>query len=80
MSIKKLEIMENGELKQYDVLFTLRDEKKNKQYVIYTDINSNIDIYAAIYDEKNNKLDYINDPEKQKIITEIMNIVKNKVS
>ena len=80
MDIKKIEIMENGELKQYDVLFTLKDEKKNKQYVIYTDVNSNIDIYAAIYDENNGKLDYIDNPEEQKLISEILNIVKSKIS
>ena len=80
MDIKKIEIMENGELKQYDVLFTLKDEKKNKQYVIYTDVNSNIDIYAAIYDEKSGKLDYIDNPEEQKLISEILNIVKNNIS
>ncbi len=80
MELRKIEILENNELKQYDVLFTIKDEVQNKVYVIYTDINSDIDIYAALYDEKEKKLDYIDNPKEQKMIEEIINIVKEKMS
>lgn len=79
MEVKKIEIVENGELKEYDVLFTIKDEKKNKEFIIYTDTNSDIDIYAALYDEKENKLDYISDTKDQKMIEEIMNVVKDEM-
>ena len=35
MELRKIEIMENNELKQYDVLFTIKDEKQGKEFVIY---------------------------------------------
>ena len=80
MELRKIEIMENNELKQYDVLFTIKDEKQGKEFVIYTDVNSNIDIYAALYNEKEKKLDYIDNPKDQKMIEEVMKIVKEKMS
>ncbi len=80
MNIQKIEILENNELKQYDVLFTIKDEKRNKNFIIYTDINSNIDIYAGIYLEKEKRIDYIDNPADQKMIEEIMKIVKEKMS
>ncbi len=78
MEIRKIEIMENNESKQYDVLFTIKDETQNKEFIIYTDVNSNIDIYAALYDEKEKRLDYIDDPKDQEIIEQIMKSIKEK--
>ena len=78
MGIKKIEIMENNELKEYDVLFTIKDEKQNKEFIIYTDVSSDIDIYAALYDKKTKKIDYIDNRKDQKMIEEIMKIVKEK--
>lgn len=74
--IKNLRVVENGEVKEYDVLFTLKDEKKNKKFVIYTDMNSDIDIYAALYNEKENKIEYIDNPDDQVMIDEIIKIVR----
>ena len=80
MEIRKIEVLENNELKQYDVLFTIKDEARNKEFIIYTDVNSNIDIYAALYNEKEKKLDYIDNPKDQKMLEEVMKIVKEKMS
>ena len=80
MNVKKIEILEGNELKQYDVLFTLKNEKHNKEYILYTDVDSDIDIYAAIYNEKEKRLDYIDNPKEQKMIEDIMKIVKDKMS
>ena len=80
MELRKIEIMEGDVLRQYDVLFTVKDEVRNKEFIIYTDVNSDIDIYAAIYNEKDKKIDYIDDPKDQKMIEEIMKIVKEKIS
>jgi uncharacterized protein YrzB (UPF0473 family) len=78
MDIRKIVINENNRLQEYDVLFTIKDEKDNKEFIIYTDVNSDIDIYAALYDEKDNKIEYINNPEDRKMIEEIMKIIKEK--
>lgn len=80
MGIKKLKIDENGILREYDVLFTIKDEDSNKEYIIYTDIDSDTDIYAALYDSKTNRLDYIEDEKDRKMIEDIMKIVKDKYS
>ena len=79
MEIKKIQINENGKLKEYDVLFTIKDEKESKLFIIYTDINSDIDIYAALYNEKEKRIDYIDKPEDQKMIEEIIKIIKNRI-
>ena len=55
----------------------MRSRVKN---LLYTDVNSNIDIYAALYNEKEKKLDYIDNPKDQKMIEEVMKIVKEKMS
>ena len=80
MGIKKLKIDENGILREYDVLFTIKDEDSNKEYIIYTDVDSDTDIYAALYDSKTNRLDYIEDEKDRKMIEDIMKIVKDKYS
>lgn len=77
MNIRKLRIFENGETREYDVLFTLKDEKKNKEFIIYTDLNSDIDIYAALYNAKENRIDYIDDPRDQVMIDKVIEIVKD---
>ena len=42
----RIQISENNE--EYDVLFTVKDEERNKEYILYTDINSDIDISEGI--------------------------------
>ena len=79
MDIKKISIMENGTLKEYDVLFTIKNEIENKLLVIYTDLNSNIDIYAASYDEKTKEIKYIDNPADQAMVEKAISIIKEKL-
>ncbi len=79
MDNKKIEILENNTIKEYDLLFTIKDNKNNRVYVIYTDLNSDIDIYAALYDENSKTIKYINDVKDQKMIEEIMNIIRKRM-
>ncbi len=79
MELKKINIMEGSELKEYDVLFTVKDEQNNKEYILYTDMNSDIDIYAAIYNEKERKIDYIKDKDEQEKIKKIFKDVIEKI-
>ena len=79
MDIKKISIMENGTLKEYDVLFTIKNEIENKLLVIYTDLNSNIDIYATSYDEKTKEIKYIDNPADQAMVEKAISIIKEKL-
>jgi len=80
MELKKIKIKENNQLVEYDVLFTIKDEEKNKEFIIYTDVNRDVDIYAALYNKKENKIEYIDDPEDQKMIEEVIKNIKEKMS
>lgn len=42
-------------------------------------MNRNIDIYAAIYNEKEGRIDYIEDKKEQKMINEILKVVKEQL-
>lgn len=80
MNIKKMEVNENGNLKEYDVLFTIKNEVANKMIIVYTDLNSNIDIYAAYYNEKTKEINYIDDPSDQELVKKAIDIIKEKFS
>ena len=80
MNIKKIEINENGMKMEYDVLFTIKNESNNKEFIIYTDIDSDIDIYAALYNEKEKRLEYIEDENDRKMIEEMIEIIKNNIN
>ena len=80
MEIKKIEICENGIFKEYDVLFTIKNEVANKFIIIYTDINSDIDIYAAYYNEKTKEINYIDDLSDQELVKKAIDIIKEKLS
>jgi uncharacterized protein YrzB (UPF0473 family) len=80
MELKKIKIKENNQLVEYDVLFTIKDEEKNKEFIIYTDVNRDVDIYAALYNKKENKIEYIDDSEDQKMIEEVIKNIKEKMS
>jgi len=80
MNIKKLEIDENGIKREYDVLFSIKNETNNKDFIIYTDLDSDIDIYAALYNEKEGKLEYIKDSNDRKMLEEMIEIIKNNIN
>lgn len=57
----------NGEKKDFDVVLTFRNDKNNKDYVVYTDGKKDMDnklkLYAAIYNPLTNE--YIDVPESK---------------
>ena len=65
---------------EYDVLFTINDEKKEIKYVVYTDNSINDDgdarVYLARYE--NNRIISVSD-EERKALEEIVNIVQKEV-
>lgn len=56
----KLEIKnDNGDIKEFDVLFTFESQNKDKFYVIYTDhkkdADGNIIVYSSYYYKEDNE-------------------------
>lgn len=53
-------IDDNGKITEYEILLSFFWLKTNKNYIIYTDnckdSNGNLNIYAAIYNSKDDKL------------------------
>ena len=76
----KISVMINGKKKEYDLLFTVDDEKTGNKYVVYTDneLNEkgNSKIYLGKY--KDNKLMTITDEEKNQL-EKIVSIVQEEV-
>ena len=60
-------ILKNGDKKEYDVILTFKNEKNNKDYVVYTDNSidneNKLKIYAAIYNPLTNE--FIGVPESK---------------
>jgi uncharacterized protein YrzB (UPF0473 family) len=73
--MKKIILEENGKDVEYDVLFTFKDEKNNKEYIIYTDDSEYL--YAAYFD--NGEINYIDNPTDQAFIEKVIDIVKKSV-
>ncbi len=73
--MNKIILKENGEDVSYDVLFTVKDEKKNREFIIYTGDSEYI--YAALYID--GEINYIDDVKDQKFINDIIDIVKKEV-
>ena len=72
-------ILENGVKKEYDVILTFKNEKNEKDYVVYTDNtyddDNKLKIYAALYNPLTDEfLGYVEDKEEWK---EIINILDN---
>lgn len=59
MNKKISAILKNGEKKEYDVILTFKNDKNNKNYIVYTDNkidNENkLKIYASIYNPLTNE-------------------------
>lgn len=69
--------LEDGTKKEYDVVLTFKNEKNQKDYIVYTDNTfdeeNKLKMYATIYDPKGNKI--IGNPETDeewKIIHEVI--------
>ena len=66
---------ENGDSKEYEILFTFESENTNKKYVTYTDYSkdeeNNIICYSSILEE-DGKLSEIDTDKELKIIDEML--------
>ena len=72
-------IDQDGREIEYDLLFTVKDEQKNRKFVVYTDLKDpNLDIYAALYDEDKKQIDYIKDKKDQEMIAKILETIKER--
>ncbi len=75
-------VLKNGEKKEYDVILTFKNDKNNKDYVVYTDneidSENKLRIYASIYNPLTNE--FIGVPESKeewydiyKLLDEVIN-------
>ena len=59
---------EDGTSNEYTLLLLFKSNKKNKEYILYTDetydYDDNLNIFARIFNRKNNSVKYIEDEEE----------------
>ncbi len=78
-------IDENGQEKEYDVLFTFESEETNKNYIAYTDNTidetGNVEVYASIYNpgDPQTKLEPIESEKEWKVIETILETLQEEV-
>ena len=77
-------IIKNNKPVKYDILLTFKDDNTNKNYMIYTDYQTNqkkeILIYSAIYNPDNlNELQEITDEKELKEIEKVIKMVKEQI-
>ena len=78
-------IDENGQEREYDVLFTFESEETHKNYIVYTDntkdAEGNVEVYASIYDpnDPNSKLEAIETEKEWKVIETILETLQEEV-
>ena len=67
----------NGEKKEFDVLFTFKNENNEKDYIVYTDNsideNNKLRIYASIYNPLS--LEFLGTPETKEEWNEIYKLL-----
>ena len=78
-------IDENGQEREYDVLFTFESEETNKNYIAYTDNTidetGNVEVYASIYNpgDPQTKLEPIESEKEWKVIETILESLQEEV-
>ena len=78
-------IDENGQEREYDVLFTFESEETNKNYIAYTDNTidetGNVEVYASIYNpgDHQTKLEPIESEKEWKVIETILETLQEEV-
>ena len=77
---KILKKLKNSKKKEYDVILTFKNEKNEKDYVVYTDNtyddDNKLKIYAAFYNPLTTEfLGYVEDKEEWKEIIQILDNV-----
>jgi YD repeat-containing protein len=65
-------IDENGQEKEVEIILTFEDDKNQKSYVLFTDVNSNDgNVYAYSYDEDGN-MNEITDEAEWEMCQEVL--------
>ena len=78
-------IDENGQEREYDVLFTFESEETNKNYIAYTDNTidetGNVEVYASIHNpgDPQTKLEPIESEKEWKVIETILETLQEEV-
>ena len=78
-------IDENGQEREYDVLFTFESEETNKNYIAYTDNTidetGNVEVYASIYNpgDPQTKLEPIESEKEGKVVETILETLQEEV-
>lgn len=76
---------ENGQEREFDVLFTFESEETNKNYIAYTDNTiddtGNVEVYASIYnpEDPQTKLEPIETEKEWKVIETILETLQEEV-
>ena len=69
--------LSNGQKQEYDVIFTFKNEKTEKNYIVYTDNSideyNKLRIYASIYDPLT--LKFLSNPETKEEWDEIYKLL-----
>lgn len=71
--------LSNGIKKEFDVIFTFKNENTEKDYIVYTDNsidqNNKLRIYASIYNPTT--LEFLGEPESKEEWDEIYRLLDN---
>ncbi len=77
-------IDDEGQEREYDVLFTFESEETKKNYIAYTDgtkdETGNVEVYASIYDpnDPNSRLEAIETEKEWKIIETVLQTLQEE--
>lgn len=78
----KITILKDGKTVECDVLFRVNDEKKNLEYVVYTDntkdFNGDVNIYVSSYSD-DGKLLKVNSDDEMRKINKIIKVIQEEV-
>ena len=73
----KISVMINGQVKEYDVILTFKNDINNKDYVVYTDNeydnSDKLRIFAVVYNPLTNE--FVSNVETQEEWSEIYKIL-----
>ena len=82
----KITLIEDGEEKEYTVLFTFHSDKYKKDYFVYTDDKEDEDgylnVFASSYNQDTGELEAVEDEEEwtniDQMVFKVVGEVKNK--
>lgn len=82
----KITLIEDGEEKEYTVLFTFHSDKYKKDYFVYTDDKEDeegyLNVFASSYNQDTGELEAVEDEEEwtniDQMVFKVVGEVKNK--